>query len=273
MYPKLLTIPQFQLFKYKIGPIVIYSWGTFVALGFLVGILLAMRWAKREDIDPDHVLNVSVWSIISSIIGARVVYVIKYWNAYKSNPVTILHLWDGGLIFFGGFITALVVILLYLRRYKIPYWKFLDLIAPSVAIGTAIGRIGCFLNGCCYGYETPLLWGVRFPNIYGYRHAAQLYYTVAFLIVFVYLLRVRKRQTFEGEVATNFFIYYSLAFFIVEIFRDNPRNFLYLTGSQVVSLIVMVFGVYAYRRRRAGLPILPALKGTGSSNKIQKAKR
>ena len=257
MYPKLLTIPQFQFLKYKIGPIVIYSWGTFVALGFLIGILLAMRWAKKENIDPDHVLNVAVWSIISSIIGARAVYVIKYWNAYKTNPITILHLWDGGLIFFGGFLVALIVVLLYIRKYKIDYWKFLDILAPAVTIGSAIGRIGCFLNGCCYGYETPLLWGVKFPNVYGYRHATELYYTVAFLIVFIYLLRVKSRKTFDGEVATNFFIYYSFAFFVVEIFRDNPRNFLYLTGSQTVSLLLIAFGIYAYRRRKAGRPIIP----------------
>jgi len=197
------------------------------------------------------VLNVAVWSIISSIIGARAVYVIKYWNAYKTNPITILHLWDGGLIFFGGFLVALVVVLLYLKRYKIDYWKFLDILAPAVAIGSAIGRIGCFLNGCCYGYETPLLWGVKFPNVYGYRHATELYYTIAFLIVFIYLLRVKSRKTFDGEVATNFFIY------LVEIFRENPRNFLYLTGSQTVSLLLIAFGIYAYRRRRAGRPIIP----------------
>jgi len=277
MYPKLFTIPQFQFFKYKIGPIVIYSWGTFVALGFLIGILLAMRWAKRENIDPDHVLNVSVWSIISGILGARIVYVIKYWNAYKGNPISILQLWDGGLIFFGGFFAATIVVLIYLWRHKIPYWKFLDVIAPSIAIGSAIGRIGCFLNGCCYGYETPLLWGVKFPNVYGYRHATELYYTVAFLIVFIYLLRVRYKKTFDGEVATNFFVYYSLAFFIVEIFRDNPRNFLYLTGSQTVSLLLIAFGIYAYRRRKAGLPLLPQscplYRKVSTEPKVKKNKR
>ncbi|MGB9858044.1 MAG: prolipoprotein diacylglyceryl transferase [Dictyoglomaceae bacterium] len=257
MYPKLLIIPQFNILKYKIGPITIYSWGTFVALGFLVGILLAMRWAKKENIDPDHVLNISVWSIISSIIGARIVYVIKYWSSYQSKPISILYLWDGGLIFFGGFFAALVVVLLYLWKYKIPYWKFLDITAPALTIGSAIGRIGCFLNGCCYGYETPLLWGVKFPNLFGYRHATQLYYTFAFLIVFIYLLYIKRHKSFEGEVATKFFIYFPYAFFIVEVFRDNPRNALHLTGSQVVSLILIAFGLYAYNRRLRNLPLLP----------------
>ncbi|PMQ00894.1 MAG: prolipoprotein diacylglyceryl transferase [Dictyoglomus sp. NZ13-RE01] len=257
MYPKLLTIPQFYILKYKIGPITIYSWGTFVALGFLVGIILAMRWAKKENIDPDHVLNISVWSIISSIIGARITYVLKYWNSYKSNPITILHLWDGGLIFFGGFFVALVVVLLYLWKYKIDYWKFLDITAPALAIGSAIGRIGCFLNGCCYGYETPLLWGVKFPNLFGYRHPTELYYTALFLIVFFYLLYVKKHKTFDGEVATKFFIYYPLAYFTVEVFRDNPKFLWQFTGSQVVSLLIIAFGVYAYNRRLRNLPLLP----------------
>ncbi len=267
MYPKLLTIPQFNILKYKIGPITIYSWGTFVALGFLIGILFAMRWAKKENIDPDHVLNISVWSIISSIIGARIVYVIKYWSSYQNKLISILYLWDGGLIFFGGFLTALGVILLYLRKYKIPYWKFLDISAPALTIGSAIGRIGCFLNGCCYGYETPLLWGIKFPNIYGYRHATELYYTFGFIIVFLYLLYVKKHKSFEGEVTTKFFIYYSLTFFIVEVFRDNPRNFLYLTGSQVISLILIIFGIYAFNRRLRNQPIIPWI------SKVQLAKR
>jgi phosphatidylglycerol:prolipoprotein diacylglycerol transferase len=271
MYPKLLTIPQFNILKYKIGPITIYSWGTFVALGFLVGILLAMRWAKKENIDPDHVLNVSVWSIISSIIGARIVYVIKYWNSYKSNPISMLHLWDGGLIFFGGFLVALSVVLLYLWRYKISYWKFLDIIAPSVAIGSAIGRIGCFLNGCCYGYETPLLWGVKFPNLFGYRHATEIYYTVAFIIVFIYLLYIKRFKSFEGEVTTKFFIYYPFAFFIVEIFRDNPRILWHFTGSQIVSLVLIIFGLYTYNRRLKGLSIIPFISPKISVPK--KAKR
>lgn len=267
MYPKLLTIPQFDILKYKIGPITIYSWGTFVALGFLIGILLAMRWAKRENIDPDHVLNISVLSIISSIIGARIVYVIKYWDSYRNRLISILHLWDGGLIFFGGFLTALVVILLYLRKYKIPYWKFLDISAPALTIGSAIGRIGCFLNGCCYGYDTPLLWGVKFPNIYGYRHATELYYTFGFIIVFLYLLYIKKHKSFEGEITTKFFIYYSLTFFIVEVFRDNMRNFLYLTGSQVMSLALIIFGIYAFNRRLRNQPLLPWIP------KVQMVKR
>ena len=137
---------------FKIGPFSFFSYGLMVALGFLSGIVLAYFIAKKVNINPEKIFDVGLFVLVGSIIGARIFYVIFYFRELKS-PLDIFMIWNGGLVFHGGLIFAIIAIYLACRLFNIPLLNMLDVAAPATALGYAFGRIGCFLNGCCYGIE------------------------------------------------------------------------------------------------------------------------
>ena len=161
----------------------IYSWGLFVALGFLASIIVSLRLAEKEKISSEHVVAVLSLAAVTSIIGARIFFVIQFIVEYMKRPLEIFMIQRGGLVFLGGFIAAYIAIHIYSNVNKLNVWKVFDLISPGVILGYAIGRIGCFLNGCCYGIETGLFWAVKFPGEASLRHPTQLYSAFAGLIM------------------------------------------------------------------------------------------
>jgi len=227
---------------FKIGPITIYSYGVMLTLAFGVGIYLARERALIVGISTKIIMDLGVYVLISSIIGARLLYVLTNLNEYKAHPLEAIFS-RYGFVFYGGLILATTVGIWYLRRQKLPVWEIADISAPSIAIGQAIGRIGCFLNGCCYGKPTTLPWGVMLlgknPLEMTPIHPTQLYSSVSDLIIFVILSCLWKRKKFDGQVFLSYLILYSIARFIIEIYRgDNPYIFLHLTLSQIISIFI-----------------------------------
>ena len=150
----------------------------------------------------------------------------------------------GGLIWYGGLFFALFFALVYLKINRLPVLKTLDLLAPYIALGQAIGRIGCFLNGCCYG--KPVSWGIYFPSQDDYLYPTQLYSFVNLLIIYLILRWRQRRQTVNGAVIFLYLLLASAERFIVEFFRgDSPQFFLGLTSFQVISLFIFVIALYA----------------------------
>ncbi|MDH7598049.1 MAG: prolipoprotein diacylglyceryl transferase [Sedimentisphaerales bacterium] len=162
MHPELLRIPL-------AGGLSIKSYGTFMVIGFLAAVWVLRRLAKREGLDPNLINSVALYALIAGIAGARLFYVIHYWQDFRDDWLEVFRIWRGGLEFLGGVLLALLVLLICVRRWRLPAARLLDICAIGLMVGLVFGRIGCFLNGCCFGRPTDLPWGVRFPyNSFAY---------------------------------------------------------------------------------------------------------
>lgn len=230
---------------FKIGPITIYSYGVMLAVAFLVATFLARRRAIAEGFDGDAIIDLGLYLIISGIIGARLFYVLLNLKYYRDNPLEVLMIWKGGLVWYGGLMLAILVAIWFLRAKKLPVLKTADLIVPYVALGQAIGRIGCFLNGCCYGKPTSLKLGISFHPAQVPVHPTQLYEAAA--MFFIYLI-LRVRKVANGSTLFLYLILYSLFRFLNEFLRgDNPQVLLGLTFSQVISIVILAVTIILWR--------------------------
>jgi len=239
---------------FKIGPVTVHSYGLMIAIAFLVSMYFASHSAKKADISPEKIADFGLVLLISGIIGARLLYILTEIEYYRANPLEILMIWKGGLVFYGGFISALVCGLVFLKRNKIPVLKTCDHIIPYLALGHAIGRIGCFLNGCCFGKPTNLPWGMIFPggSIAGdtysniHIHPTQLYSVYTNFLIFAILLLFGNWKKFDGQILYLYFILYSVSRFLIEFVRVEPQVLFGLTMSQVVCVVLFLTGVVMY---------------------------
>ena len=162
MHPELLKIPFIQ-------DLTIKSYGTLMVIGFMVAVFVVRRLAQREGIDPIQITNTALYSLIAGIIGARLFYVLHYPEQFHGDWLSAFKIWHGGLEFLGGVILAISMMIVYLVRRRLPIRKTLDVMAIGLMVGLGFGRIGCLLNGCCFGRPSDLPWAVRFPyNSFAY---------------------------------------------------------------------------------------------------------
>ncbi len=267
---------NYRLFHF--GSINIYSYGVMIALAFIIGIYIASKYAKKFKEDPQNIVDLCLYVMISSIFGARLFYIISNIKYYLNNPIEIFYLQEGGLIFYGGLILGLGTALMFLKLKKLNIFKYLDLLAPSVVLGQAIGRIGCFLNGCCYGrivYNPKYsLCTVKFPKVIqiienpkGYFHEeiigapayldhlhhgfisendlfslpvipTQLISSIMDFIIFIILVLVFKKYKFNGQVLSTYLIIYSVGRFFIEFLRGD--NPLIYPLSLTLSQIISI---------------------------------
>jgi phosphatidylglycerol:prolipoprotein diacylglycerol transferase len=219
---------------FRIGPLAIHSYGVMLALSFLIGIYLAVRNGKKRGIKEDEIVNVAFIIIIASIVGSRLFYVLfhiqefqgrwiyAFWPVQEDGTIGL-----GGLILLGGFILAFLSAALYMSYKKLNFWKVADSIVPSIAFGIFLTRIGCHLNGCCFGKACGLPWGVSFPlnspagSVMGgsHIHPTQLYSSLNGLIIFLVLSWLDRKNYFDGVLTGSFFILYGIARFVVDFFR------------------------------------------------------
>jgi prolipoprotein diacylglyceryltransferase len=142
----------------------IFGFGVMLCLAFLTAIAVAAWRARRERLDPEWIYDLALWVLLGALVGARGFYVWQYWGTRIQSFGEVFKIWEGGIVFYGGVLGGAAAVILWAWRRRIPVLPMLDAIAPSVALGLAIGRIGCFLNGCCYGDTCELPWAVRFPS-------------------------------------------------------------------------------------------------------------
>lgn len=228
---------------FKLGPINIYSYGFMLAMAFLFGTLVAIRLAKQEGISAEKVLELMIYIIISALIGARLGYVLFFWWQFSHNPLLIFSFSGGGLAFYGGLFLALFVVLWRAKVYKIPILKIFDIGSAPVFLGYSIARIGCFLNGCCYGIETNLPWAVKFPNLPGMRHPTQIYASIITFGCFLFILYLWKKKKFDGQVFLTALILYMTYRFFIEFIRVGPKVLFGLTSVQVISVFVFAAAI------------------------------
>lgn len=241
---------------FEFGSFSIKSYGLFVAIGFLSGIGFALREARLQGYDPQRILDLAFYIILAAIVGSRIFYVITNIEAYRTHILDIFKVWEGGLTFYGGFILALVTGVVYMRKYQMPVWETLDLLAPSLALGEFFGRIGCFFAGCCYGKECALPWAVTFTNPQSLApigvplHPTQLYSAAAALVTFLILFVLRTKKKFNGQITLMWIILYSCFRIVIEFFRGDPRGYLILgqyAVSQVLSVVLIGLSIILYR--------------------------
>lgn len=237
----------------KIGPLTIHTYGFIIAIGFLVALMFASREAKRKDIPKEGIVDIGFYALFSGIIGSRLFFILTNWQHFSEHPIDMVKIWEGGLVFYGGMIFALPTVILYAKKKALPLWQTADIWAPSIAIGHAIGRLGCFCAGCCYGKPAEgLPWAVTFTDpeslaIIGMPlHPTQLYESAAELLNFLILITLRRHQSFNGQLFWMYILNYSIIRSVVEMFRgDQVRGFL-LPGfsySQAISVAMFVTAV------------------------------
>lgn len=230
---------------FRCGPFQIYSYGLMLALAFLTATSLAARRASSVELKSSDIMDMCLWFMVSGLVGARVLFILLNLDYYRENPIESLMPWRGGLVWYGGLITAFVMAVIFLRIKKVPFLKTAGLMAPYLALGQAIGRIGCFLNGCCYGKTTSLPVGVVFETTKVAVHPTQLYESAAMLVLFLVLVRRPAGQ------AKTFFLYlmmYSVIRFFIEFLRgDNPSVLFGLTISHVISIVIFIMVSAAWK--------------------------
>lgn len=259
MYPELWRIPLIDF--------PIYSYGVLLALGIWLGIWLAARLAAADGLDRQKVIGFALRVAIASLVGAKLLLIITEWRSVGSlREVFSLDLLRAGGVYYGGFLAGLATAVALIWAYRWPGWKVADAFAPSLAIGQSLGRLGCFAAGCCWGKPTSSWVGVTFPVI-GYEHTGvpagialhptQLYEAGATLGIFLFLLWLRRRRAFAGQVVLVYILLYAVARFIIEFYRDDWRGWVGpLSTSQFIavclagaSLLVLAW------RKRMGRPM------------------
>lgn len=232
----------------QVGSLKIYSYGVFVAVGFLAAIWVAGREIARQGQDREKFYDMGFWVVLSAIAGARLFHVLVYWPQYAANPLEILKLWNGGLVFYGGFLAAVAACLIYLRKNRIPFLPVADASALGIPLGLAFGRLGCTMAGCCYGKPSALPWAVTFSDpaslapLHVPLHPTQVYESLAGFAIFGVLYATRDRFRTPGTRFWTMLVLYGVARSFLEIFRDDPRGFLGpFSESQVVSAVLIVY--------------------------------
>ena len=227
----------------KIGPLTIYSYGIMLIFAFLISTYLASKKAGAIAIEPEIIFNLSFIVLIFGIIGSRLLYVIFNVDYYIKSPLEIIKLWEGGLSWFGGFFLGSTAAIIYIRRNGLPIYKTLDLLIPFLALGQSIGRIGCLLNGCCYGRQVS--WGLYFPVHDRVLIPTQLFSSLAMLFIFVILRIFQERTHRDGEILFTYLILYSIRRILIEIWRaDNKLVIFGLTYFQIISIVILLLSIY-----------------------------
>jgi len=257
----------------RIGNLPIYSYGLMLFVSFLCGIAVVEHRAKRFGVDPKKITDLALWVLLAVVVGSRLFYVGFHWDEFRNDLLGIIAFWRGGLaglMFYGGFLGGIVAGVVFVRINRLPVRKLMDAVAPAIMLGEGFTRIGCFLNGCCFGVPTHGACGIVFPHhspagatfVDQPVHPTQLYSSVAGFSLFLLALWLEKRKPKPGVLSAVLLVIYSLFRFGIDFVRyyENSANF---WGNQVVSLVLTALGV-------ALLVLFLRRPGTGASSRTRR---
>jgi phosphatidylglycerol:prolipoprotein diacylglycerol transferase len=245
---------------FSFGSLKIFSYGLFVALAFIISMYYlsySLNKLKSKIFARDELYSFFVYLVFFGIVGARAFYVLTNLKDYIANPLDIFKVWQGGLVYYGGFITIVILSIIYCNVKNIQVLSLGDFFSPAIALGHAIGRIGCFFAGCCYGKRTNMPWGVVFKDKQSLAvlgeclHPTQIYESLGNFFIFLILLFYMKKERKVGNIFAIYLMLYAILRFVVEYFRGDDRGMYYfgLSISQNISIILFVVGVFIYARK------------------------
>ncbi len=230
----------------KLGPITIHGYGLLIAIGILVALFIGERRAKKRNLNPDEIFNLTLLCAFFGFFCAKLLFCIVEWKMFIQNPVSVLKM--NGFVVYGGIVGGIFIAWLWCRLRKLAFWEYFDVVLPSVAVAQGIGRIGCFLAGCCYGRETDSFIGIAFSNSQYAPNGVKLIPTQLISaagmlgiagILFWYARKPRK----TGSVGALYLILYSIGRFVIEFFRNDYRGAIgVLSTSQFISLFIVIIG-------------------------------
>jgi phosphatidylglycerol:prolipoprotein diacylglycerol transferase len=248
----------------ELGPLKIYSYGFMLMLAFAVGIVLAVVRGRKRGIPPEFIMDLSTVIVFSAIIGARTVYVLFHRSGYWPRWWDVFKVWEGGLTVYGGVLLAVVLSYVFCLKRGVPFLRVADAMAPSMALGVGITRIGCFLNGCCFGHTCDVPWGVQFPpgSMADFAlgavtvHPSQLYASAVGFLTFLVLLRIDRGRHRDGVVLWTFVLLFGGATFFTDFARHWESSAVLLnagavvlSANQIVELGLVVLAVVMLGRR------------------------
>lgn len=272
MHRVLIEIPLFG------RQLPIYGYGLMLFVAFLAALALAARQARRNRLDPDTVYDLALWVFLGGLIGARLFYVVQYWGVRVHSLADVVKIWEGGIVLYGSLIGAAAGFVFYRALRPFPVLPMLDALAPAMALGVAIGRVGCFLNGCCYGDRCGYPWAVQFPPdsppwwdqvrsgelpvasglLDAVRrgvategipwslpvHPTQIYSVIGCILITLLLLAYNPLRRRDGSVMALLLVTYPVHRFLVEWLRGDEGAFLAgLTISQNFSIALLAVGL------------------------------
>ena len=283
MHPTLVRVPfpPLDIGPLHLGPgLTVHTYGVLLAIAFLAGLWAAARQARRaapllfeseqeRARYADRVVDMAVWVLIAGLVGAKLLLVAVDWRYFLRNPREIFSIFQSGGVFYGGLVAGILVAWWYARRHGLPGWATADVLVPGVVLGLAIGRLGCFSAGCCWGKPTTVPWAVTFTDIAAARqvgtpmdtpvHPSQIYESIAAFLIFFFLLWLAPRKRFAGQVTLAYVALYSTVRFVLEFWRGDADRGAWFGGrvstSQLIA-VVLLLGTAALlprlRRSRAG---------------------
>ena len=272
MYPVLFDLDLGRYGKFTIG-----TYGLFYALGFLLALRLAVALARREGIEPARIVDLGIVALLTGFIGAKLTLYLVDAGYYVAHPMDILRNLRSAGVFYGGFALASAAAFLYVRRHRLPLGKVADVAAPPLALGQAVGRIGCLMAGCCYGKSCDLPWAVTFRDPAAFQltgvplgiplHPTQVYHALADLLILAITLLLLPRRRFAGQVFWVYVLLYAVLRFVVELFRGDAARGLFFGGALSTSQLIAIPGALVaalilYRLGRAGGDVPAARRST-----------
>src|SRR5215471_432985 len=237
------------------GSFTLYSYGVLLAAAYLLGLQFALVRARSRGLDRQRVMDLGIWIIVSALAGAKLLLLATGFRHYTDSPRGLLDLARSAGVFYGGLIGAVAVAFVYMRWHKMPLWTTTDVFAPGIALGHAVGRLGCLMAGCCFGRPTSVPWAITFHNPAAALnsdtplgvplHPTQLYEAGAELAILGALLWLeRKGRPFPGRTFWGYMLLYAVSRFVIEFYRGDPRGAIgTFSTSQFVSLILAPLAV------------------------------
>jgi len=228
---------------FKIGNFVIYWYGVMVAIGVFLSSFLFTKYAKKCGYSEKVISQIVFWTVIVGIIGGRLFHIIAHYPYYHRHPFEILNIRNGGLAVQGAILSSLLFLIIYLNVKRIGVMRILDIMAVFVPLGQAIGRIGCFLNGCCYGKPTDLWIGVKFPFLEKKVHPTQLYYSFLYFILFLILYNISRKERKDGEIVGIYLVCFGLIRYFVDFLRGDLLPTIFgLKLTQFIGIFIFMVG-------------------------------
>ena len=240
---------------FEIGGFPVYTYGVLLAAAYLLGLQLALVRARARGLDPNRVMDLGIWVIVSGLIGAKLLLLVVEWDTYGRDLSELFTLVRSGGVFYGGLIAAVIVAVVYLWRHRMPIWSVTDAFAPGIALGHVVGRMGCFFAGCCFGRPADVPWAVTFRSEYAAQnigtpinvplHPTQLYEAGAELLILGLLLMTERRgRLFPGRTFWLYMLLYGVSRFVIEFYRGDVRGVVGMfSTSQFVSVVLVPLSI------------------------------